>query len=78
MTKDTFRVNITISNSLNDWFDTRSKETGITKSALMAMALSEYIDQKESIKSLGKVDFFINQLEDVKNYIDAKVGGKEK
>lgn len=46
-----FRVNIRISQDINQWFEARSMETGIAKSSLMALALSDYIDQKESIKA---------------------------
>lgn len=72
--KDTFRVNIKIAKWINDWFDTKSKETGISKSALMAMALNEYIDQKETIRAMSRVDYFTNKLDYIKEYIDEKVG----
>jgi hypothetical protein len=36
----------------------------------MAMALNEYIDQKESIRAMGRVDYFVNQLDDIKKHIN--------
>lgn len=70
---DTFRVNIRVATWINDWFNAKSKETGINKSSLMAMALNEYIDQKEGLKAMSRVDYFTKQLDEVKKYIDDKV-----
>lgn len=67
------RVNINVAESINYWFTIKSKETGISKSALMAMALSEYIDQKETIKAMSRVDYFVNQLDEIKGYISENV-----
>lgn len=69
---DTFRVNIRVATWINDWFDTKSNETGIPKSALMAMALNEYIDQKEGLKNMGRLDYFMNQLNDIRDAVNLK------
>lgn len=73
---NTFRVNIRVATWINEWFDNKAKETGIAKSALMAMALNEYIDQKESLKAMSRVDFFSNQIEGVKKMINEKIDSK--
>lgn len=50
------RVNINISEDLKEYFEKKSKETGASQSALMALYLSEYVDQK---KAMSSVDEFI-------------------
>ena len=70
---NTFRVNIRVATWVNDWFDNKARESGISKSALMAMALNEYIDQKESLKAMSRIDYFVNGLNDLKKYIDDKI-----
>lgn len=47
------RVNIRISGKIKDWYMDLSKQTGISMSALMAMALSEYRDQKSSLEAMS-------------------------
>lgn len=74
---DTFRINVRVATWINDWFDVKSKETGIAKSSLIAMALNEYIDQKEGLRAMQRVDYFTNQLEEIKNVV-LKSDNKEK
>lgn len=74
--KTTFRVNIKVPIWINEWFDAKSKETGISKSALMSMALNEYIDQKTSIQAMSRVDYFINKIDEVQKYVDNRLEGK--
>lgn len=45
------RVNITISDDLKRYFEDWSRKTGITQSSLMALAISEYVDQKKAINA---------------------------
>lgn len=58
------RVQVNVSEKTKKWFENKSKETGISQSALMAMALSEYIDQKESINGMTNVMTYFQQLEE--------------
>lgn len=53
------RVNINISEELKDYFEELSKETGASQSALMAIALKDYIEQK---KALNNLEFLLNQV----------------
>lgn len=57
------RVNIKISNETKTFFEELSKEVGAPQSALMAIALKEYIDQKKAIKELPAI---IKKLEEIK------------
>lgn len=47
------RVNITISDELKKYYEDWSEKTGIPQSSLMALSMSEYIDQKKAISALG-------------------------
>ena len=65
------RVNIGISSEIKKFFENLSKEVGAPQSALMAIALKEYIDQKKAIEELPGI---IKKLEELKN----NKGDKEK
>ena len=47
---ETVRINSRIGKTHNDWLDDYSKETGISKSSLIMMAVDDWITKKESIK----------------------------
>ena len=52
MKNKNIRVNINISKDIKTFFEELSKEVGVSQSALMAIALKEYIDQKKAIKEI--------------------------
>ena len=58
------RKNITLSDELAEYFEKKSRETGISQSALMVMAISEYLDQKKAMESLGDI---LEQLKKIEN-----------
>lgn len=74
----TTRVNIRVSHYVKQWFQEKSDETGISMSALMAMALNEYIDQKDSLKAMTRVEYFTNQLQEIKEKVDNELTLSEK
>jgi len=45
------RMNIRVSKKVKEYFEQRSKDTGAPQSALMILALEEYIDQKTMIET---------------------------
>lgn len=64
------RMNIRISKKIRKYFEEKSEETGVPQSHLMALALEEYVDQKEVIRftSSGGVQQIIDNLsKEVKN-----------
>lgn len=64
------RTNIRISKKIRKYFEEKSEETGVPQSSLMALALEEYVDQKEVIRftSSGGVQKIIDDLnKEVKN-----------
>ncbi|MBI5996042.1 MULTISPECIES: ribbon-helix-helix domain-containing protein [Bacillota] len=56
------RVNIKISKKIKEFFENKSAETGISQSALMAMALQEYMEQKKAIEFSNDLDKYIQML----------------
>ncbi|MGL5648772.1 MAG: hypothetical protein ACRDDY_13075 [Clostridium sp.] len=53
------RINIRVSKKIKTYFENKSVETGVSQSALMALALEEYIDQKNMLiltKKLNDLD----------------------
>lgn len=58
------RVNVTVSDKINNWFEVKAKELGVSKSSLMCMALNEYIDQKEGLSNLSTLQSAIEQLKE--------------
>lgn len=47
------RININVSDEMKQYFEQKSKETGVSQSALMVMAMSEYLDQKKVMNSMN-------------------------
>lgn len=53
---ETSRVNIRVSQKIKSYFECKSNDTGVSQSALMALALDEYIDQKIMLEFTKKID----------------------
>jgi len=66
MKEKEIRVNIRISSETKKFFEELSKEVGAPQSALMAMALKDYIDQKRTLKELPGI---IKKLEEMEKLI---------
>lgn len=58
------RVNIRVSENMHQWFVKRSEETGVSMSALMALALEEHMVQRESINSVSVLNDLIAMHEE--------------
>lgn len=52
---NTVRVNIRVSEKIKSYFEGKSRETGVSQSALMSLALDEYIDQKIMLEFTKKI-----------------------
>ena len=50
------RVNIRVSEKIKSYFESKSRETGVAQSALMALALEEYIEQKIMLEFTKKIE----------------------
>lgn len=60
------RVNIRVSQKIKGYFERKSEETGVSQSSLMALALEEYIDQKEMIKFSSNMGRYMDHLDNTK------------
>lgn len=56
------RINTRVSARANDWLDKRSKEMAISKSALVAIAIENYIKETEVVYGLPAI---ADQLEKI-------------
>lgn len=65
------RVNVSISDELKTYFEDLSKETGASQSALMAIAIKEYVEQKKMLSQLPLMLEQMKLLEGLKS-IDNK------
>ena len=55
-----YRVNIRVSEKIKSYFESKSNDTGVSQSALMALALDEYIDQKIMLEFTKKINLSNN------------------
>lgn len=62
MENNLIRVNIRVSQKIKKYFEEKSAETGVAQSALMALALEEFIDQKQMIN-------FASGFGDIQNFL---------
>lgn len=69
MENESIKVNIRISREVKKFYEDFSKEVGAPQSALMALALKEYMDQKTALRDLpvllNKVSEFENKLNEI-------------
>lgn len=70
MENESIKVNIRISREVKKFYEDFSKEVGAPQSALMALALKEYMDQKTVLRELP---LLLNKV----NEIESKVNGNE-
>lgn len=55
-TKEKFHtLAIRVPNLVNDWLESKSDETGLSKNALVYIALDNYINAKEALNVIGDV-----------------------
>jgi predicted DNA-binding protein len=71
--RDMVRVNTRISSEVNDWLDAKSKKTGVPKSAIIHLALEQYIMQIRSVDALELSQGTLKELFDKVNQIEKKL-----
>ena len=62
---NTFRINTRIGLKQNEWLDKESAETGIAKTALVAMAIEQYIQQKDAVEAMNNMHDLYSKLTDI-------------
>lgn len=58
----TVRLNVRVSPALNAWLDKKSKEMGVSKSSLVAMAIENYRVQLETVDVIKKLEEIGNKF----------------
>lgn len=67
------RISINVSDEIKEYFERKSKEINASQSALMCLALSEYIDGKKALKDMPR---FIQLMEIAQKQFEEKEGKK--
>lgn len=61
------RKNVTISKEVAKWYELKAKQTGMSQSSIMALALSNYIKDDESVKNVISIDDFIDKMQEIRD-----------
>lgn len=71
MTDNLFRLNVRVSKENNDYLEKKSRETGISKSALVQIAVEQYRQQNEAVQAMNKMEKYVDQLEKIQQEVSA-------
>ena len=63
------RVNMNVAKRVHDWFTARSEEMGTSRSALMSVALYQYMAQSESVDMLSELPKILEKLDNLEKSI---------
>jgi len=58
------RKNISISEDTAKWYEDKAKEIGTTQSALMSIALVDYIKQDNALKTMSSIMIEMKRLQE--------------
>lgn len=72
MEKEMVRINTRISTEANEWLDERSFETGMSKSALVMLAVESYKQQTIAMRNMGNMAEIYNKLEQIEKQLKEK------
>lgn len=61
------RKNINMSDEIAKWYEDKATELGVTQTALMTIALKNYIDQEKALDMMGKFEKMINDVRKIQN-----------
>lgn len=64
----TKRVNIRVAEGIHSWFMTRSEQTGVPMSALMALALEEHMVQRQALNDLTSFNKLVEEQKAMINF----------
>lgn len=70
--KEMVRINTRISSVMNDWLDERSKETGLSKSAIVMLAVENYYSQTEVMKNMANMAYLMDKLEQIESRLPSE------
>lgn len=66
-----FRLNVRVSKENNDYLEKKSMQTGISKSALVQIAVEQYRQQNEAVQAMNNMQKYVDQLEQVQREVTA-------
>ena len=72
MMAEMVRVNTRISKVLNDWLDERSSESGVPKSTIVMLALENYWQEKEVLKTMSDMGTIMKKLEELETKLEKR------
>ena len=61
------RKTMNIPDRMHDWYENKANELNIPTSAIMIMALNEYMKQDDAIKTMPNIIDEMKKLQDMKN-----------
>lgn len=65
----TKRKNITMSDEIAKWYEDKAEELGIAQTAVMTIALKQYMEQDKTINVLHNMEQLIIDVQELKNSI---------
>ena len=69
------RLSVRVSKENNDYLDKKSMQTGISKSALVQIAVEQYRQQSEAVRAMNNMEVLVEQLEKIQDEVaDLKSG----
>lgn len=64
------RLNVRVSKENNDYLEKKSRETGISKSALVQIAVEQYRQQAEAVTAMNNMEVLFEQLGKIQDDVE--------
>ena len=64
------RINTRISGKTNNWLDERASVLGVSKSALVNIAIEQYIEQKEMMNRVNEMSVLVAAVERLESKLE--------
>lgn len=64
------RLSVRVSKDNNDYLDKKSMQTGISKSALVQIAVEQYRQQAEAVTAMNNMEVLLKQLEKIQDEVE--------
>lgn len=65
------RVNVVVADELNDWLAKRSKEMHVTKTALVNLALEQYMQSYKVISQTDGINDLVKKMQDIEKALNS-------
>lgn len=59
------RKNLTMSPELAKWFEEKAKQLGVSQTAMMTVALGDYMKQEKAMNMMSNFEFVEQQLQEL-------------